>query len=131
MDSSSLRWSGGTPLDPGVLTRLRHDLGDDVARRFLCTYVRLLPERLDGIQAALTRREPLKAARIACDLRTASSMLGAVRLAHLTHLLERHLRKGEIDRAVGGLSIIRREALEVSLALQRAVGSGGDHWPSR
>src|SRR5437868_12148135 len=69
MDSSSLRWSGGAPLAPGVLTRLRQDLGGIAMSRFICIYVNLLPGRLDGMQDALAGNEPLTAVRIADDLR--------------------------------------------------------------
>src|SRR5689334_7731285 len=103
MNSSPLRWAGGTPLDPGVLQSLRRDVGDEVVRRFIRTYVRLLPERLDAVPDALARHEPHRAVRIAGDLCGASSMLGAVRLARMAFVLERRLSHGELDRAAGDL----------------------------
>jgi hypothetical protein len=131
MNSSPLFWSGGAPLDHGVLTMLRHDLGDDIVLRFVQKYVWLLPERLDRVEHALSRCDPQKVIPIVGDLRATSSMLGALGLAHLVALLEQHLCQGRIDQAIGELPEIRSEAADVIRALSHVTWPGAGHSPSR
>jgi hypothetical protein len=131
MNAAPPFWSGGASLDHEVLMSLRNDLGDGAVQRFMQSYVCLLPERLNGVEDALGLRDLRKAVPILSDLRSSSSMLGALGLAHLVDLLEQHLRQGRIDQAADALPALRSHAAEVIKALSHVTWQGEGHSPSR
>jgi hypothetical protein len=131
MNSAPPSWSGGASLDLEVLEKLRYDLGDDIVQRFMQNYVCLLPDRLDGVEEALSLRDLQKAVPILRDLRAAGSMLGTTGLASLADLMEQHLRQDRIDRAAAELPALRNEAAAVIRALSHVTWPGEGHSPSR
>ena len=118
-----------SPIDHAVLTALRQDIGDQVLRSFIRTYIDLLIIRLAHIDRAIGRRDCADALQEVPDLRTSSAMLGAVRLAELAGALERFLIQGRIPGAAGLLPGIRAEAAAVVIALRAIDGDSTDLQP--
>lgn len=118
-----------SPLDHAVLDALRQDVGEQVLRSFIRTYIDLLIIRLAGIDRAIGRRDCAEALREVPDLRTSSAMLGAVRLAELAEGLEHFLSRGRIAAATGLLPDARAEAACVVIALRAIDGDATDLQP--
>ncbi|MEY9930232.1 hypothetical protein ABH926_004877 [Catenulispora sp. GP43] len=95
-------------MDRVRLARVRDEVGESTMRRFIATYLDLLQPRLKRI---VQPRESGRAdgLRAAYDLRVASEMLGAGRLAGLVAGIEQAYRDG---RAAGSrpIAALRREA---------------------
>ena len=117
------------PVDHAVLASLRQDVGQQVLRSFVRTYIDLLISRLAHIERALERRDSADALQDVPDLRTSSAMLGAGRLAELTEALEQLLGRGRIGAAAALLPGIRGEAAAVVLALRSADDDRADPDP--
>jgi HPt (histidine-containing phosphotransfer) domain-containing protein len=118
-----------SPIDHAVLTALREDVGDEVLRSFIRTYIDLLIIRLAHIDRAMGRRDSADALQEVPDLRTSSAMLGAMRLTELAEALEHFLRRGRIAAAAGLLPGVRAEAAAVVIALRALDGDSTDLQP--
>lgn len=118
-----------SPIDHAVLTALRQDVGDQILRSFIRTYVDLLIIRLAHIDRAVGRRDCQDALQEVPDLRTSSAMLGAMRLAELADELELFLTRGRIAGAAGLLPDVRAEAASVVVALRDVDGDPADPQP--
>lgn len=96
------------PVDRVRLARVRDEVGEDTMRRFIAMYLDLLQPRLKRIAQPREsgRADGLRAAH---DLRVASEMLGAARLADAVAGIERAFGDG---RAAGArlTATLRREA---------------------
>ena len=129
----------GQAVDGRVLDGVRAVIGDDGVRRCLSTYLRLLPERLEGARLAAEAGQRSAAARLLADLRAGSGMFGARDLAALAAAAEDALRADGIG--AGGASgagevewaPISRQAehveRELSRYLDRLGALGGGYGP--
>jgi Hpt domain len=129
MNSPAQDRHNGSPIDHAVLTALREDVGEQVLRSFIRTYLDLLIIRLARIDRAIGRRDSADALKDVPDLRTSSAMLGAMRLADLTEALEHFLSRGRIAAAAGLLPGVRAEAAAVVIALRAIDGDSTDLQP--
>jgi hypothetical protein len=118
-----------SPIDHAVLTALREDVGDEVLRSFIRTYIDLLIILLARIDRAVGRRDCADALQDLPDLRTSSAMLGAVRLAEMAEAVEHFLRRGRVAAAAGLLAGVRAEATAVVTALRAIDGDSTDLQP--
>jgi HPt (histidine-containing phosphotransfer) domain-containing protein len=129
MSSAAQDRHNHSPLDHAVLTALRQDVGEQVLRSFIRTYIDLLIIRLAHIDRAVGRRDCPDALQEVPDLRASSAMLGAVRLAELAEALEQSLGRGRIAAAAGLLPSVRAEAAAVVIALRAVDGDSTDLQP--
>jgi HPt (histidine-containing phosphotransfer) domain-containing protein len=129
MNSAAQDRHNRSPIDHVVLTALREDVGEQVLRSFIRTYIDLLIIRLAHIDRAIGRRDCADALQEVPDLRTSSAMLGAVRLTELAEALEHFLSRGRIAAAAGLLPGVRAEAAAVVIALRAIDGDSTDLQP--
>ena len=102
------------------LDRLGHDVGEQTAWHFADQYLRLLPERLDRIHAALERddREELWVATVA--LRSSSSMVGAWAIGRLCARVIDNIRTDDLPE-------LRTKAAELSVVAEQTAAALGPH----
>ncbi|KAB2349077.1 Hpt domain-containing protein [Actinomadura rudentiformis] len=124
---------GDPPIDRCVLDSLRRDVGENILKAFIRTYLDLLPRRLAEIELALERGDAADARRVMLDLRSGSAMMGAARLAALMGEMEALVRRGRTADAAGLLGQMRREAVDVAAVVGENEGPRehmGDHSPN-
>jgi HPt (histidine-containing phosphotransfer) domain-containing protein len=129
MNSAAQDRHDRSPIDHAVLAALRQDVGEQILRSFIRTFVDLLIIRLAHIDRAIGRRDCADALQEVPDLRTSSAMLGAGRLAEMAEALEHFLSRGRIAAAAGLLPAIRAEAAAVVIALRAMEGDATDLQP--
>lgn len=86
--------------DPAALVSLTgHANDDDLARVLAEHYLRLLPERVRRVVAALHVEDPSEAMDAVLSLKVSSATLGAHELGVLGARIQRHLRLGDLPGA--------------------------------
>jgi CheY-like chemotaxis protein/HPt (histidine-containing phosphotransfer) domain-containing protein len=129
------RWLGATPSgdadpqpdismshDETALARLRHDVGDEAADRFVATFLAGLGAREAAIGAALRAGSAEGVREAAHALRSPSAAVGATELSSLCARLEAEGRAGGLPP----LEVLD----ELALRCAAAVGSLGDARPA-
>lgn len=115
--------SGATePVDRARLARVRDEVGEHTLRRFISVYLDLLRLRLRRIADPL-EGDRADGVRAAFDLRVASEMLGAFRLAEMVAEIERSFREGKAPSA-RQTALLQTEADSVAAALSSVIGTG-------
>lgn len=95
-------------LDAAALTRLEEELGDaKVARAFARDFAMAAAKRFRSLSDAVGSGDQAAAVDSVLSLKASSLMVGASRLAGLAARLERVIRDGELDTAVGALDEVR------------------------
>ena len=93
-------------LDTAVITQLGTDLGDRAfVDRFLGTYLRMLPARVERVLFALEAEDHDDLMDAVLSLRTSATTVGAVALADLAQDVEEHVRVAD---TVGARRAVRR-----------------------
>jgi HPt (histidine-containing phosphotransfer) domain-containing protein len=108
--------------DPGALVSLTGHADDEEFALVLAgRYLRLLPERVRRVHAALHADDPDEAMDAVLSLKVSSNTLGAHEIATIGAVIERHLRRVDLPgahRAAGDLSpAAERLAREISAYL--------------
>jgi HPt (histidine-containing phosphotransfer) domain-containing protein len=124
-------------LDLAQWKRVRDDVGVEALFRYAELFLDMLADRIDTIEWAVGTGAVEQAARTLADLRTSSSMLGAVRLAHVAAAAEAALRQPARTDGSLDLRTLRQEADAVIHALiwalrqlpEPARRPPGDHGP--
>jgi HPt (histidine-containing phosphotransfer) domain-containing protein len=103
-------------LDAAVLSRLAEDLGD--IDELIDLYVRALPLRCGSLAQALAARDRAAIAMVAHTLGSASTFMGALRLADICRELEAAAQSGAGPALGAGLEVAA-ECRRVEQALRR------------
>ena len=104
--------------DPAALVSLTgHANDDDLARVLADHYLRLLPERVRRVVAALHVEEPDEAMDAVLSLKGSSATLGAHELGALGAVIERHLRRGDLP----GAQAAAEDLMPASQRLERVL----------
>jgi HPt (histidine-containing phosphotransfer) domain-containing protein len=109
-----------TPLvfDPAALVSLTgHPDDDELALVVAGRYLRLLPERIRRVRAALRAHDPDTAMDAVLSLRVSSTTVGAGELAALGALIERHLRLVDLPAAYAAAQALGPAAERLEHAL--------------
>lgn len=120
MDGASAAGGPADSVDRDQWERVLGEVGPRALRRYAASYLELLPERLAGLGRAVATGDRPETVRIAADLRTSSTMLGARRLATLVALVESAPEAVCADRR-RALRVLRDEAHAVERALWSAL----------
>jgi HPt (histidine-containing phosphotransfer) domain-containing protein len=110
-------------LDPGVLDRLRADLGgDDPVRDVVATFLERTPTVLADLSAAAARDDVEAMRRVAHGIKGTSATLGAARLAEQCAEIERLARSGAVPDAAARVAAVEASYRAAEAALTAKLG---------